>query len=194
MENKAIYKQLSDIQKAIPAMGKNQRNDFQKYNFRGIDDIYNTLSSIFSDNQVLILPKILDSQFETIYTEKNNDKKVAFKAYYNVEFTFLSLIDGSTVVMSMAGEGADSSDKTTGKAMSNAYKYALAEVFIIPFEDIKDSDQSSSKEGSDLEGAKKAATEAINSSDYPKAKKTALLSAIKKSDITFLERIINGKV
>lgn len=194
MENKSIYKQLSDIQKAIPVIGKDQRNNFQKYDFRGIDDIYNNLSGIFAENKVLILPNILSQHFETIYTEKNNDKKVAFKVYYIVEFTFLSLIDGSNVVMSMAGEGADSSDKTTGKAMSNAYKYALSEMFMIPTEDIHDSDQSSTKEGSDLDGAKKAATEAVNNSDYSKAKKDALLSAIKKSDITFLERIINGQV
>ena len=190
MENKAIYKQLSNIQKAIPVIGKGQRNDFQKYNFRGIDDIYNNLSGIFAENEVLILPRILDRHFETYQLKE----KAAFKVYYTVEFTFLSLIDGSTVVMSMAGEGADSSDKTTGKAMSNTYKYALAEMFMIQTEDINDSDQSSTKDGSDLDGAKKAATESVNNSDYPTAKKTALLSAIKKGDITFLERIINGQV
>jgi hypothetical protein len=194
MEGKSIYKQLSDIQKAIPVIEKGQRNDFQKYNFRGIDDIYNNLSGILANNQVLILPKIINQHFETIYTEKGNDKKVAFKVYYVVEFTFLSLIDGSSVVMSMAGEGADASDKTTGKAMSNTYKYALAEMFMIPFEDINDSDQSSKKEGNDLEGSRKAAKLALEKSDYPEPKKKAMIAGLKNYDIVFLEKIINGDI
>lgn len=138
-EVKQIYSQLAKIQKEIKPIAKNSTVNNQ-YKARSVDDIYNVLSAIFERNEVMILPKIVDKEYQDFTVLKNGKEGKVFKVYYVVEFTFLSLLDGSIVSCSMAGEGADTQDKATGKAMSNAYKYALAEAFMIPFEGIKDSD------------------------------------------------------
>ena len=49
-----------------------------------------------------------------------------------VEYTFRSLVDGSTVAAVVCGEGTDSADKGTSKAMAMAYKACMIQSFSIP--------------------------------------------------------------
>jgi len=49
-------------------------------------------------------------------------------------------MDGSSVESIMIGEAMDSGDKSANKAMSTALKYALMQAFLIPTEELKDSD------------------------------------------------------
>jgi len=48
--------------------------------------------------------------------------------------------DGSSVALEVIGEGMDSADKATNKAMAIAHKYALLQAFMIPTEDMTDPD------------------------------------------------------
>jgi hypothetical protein len=48
--------------------------------------------------------------------------------------------DGSSLEAVVYGEAMDSGDKATNKAMSAAHKYALLQTFLIPTEDVEDSD------------------------------------------------------
>ena len=137
MDNKAIYEQLAKVQKQVEKIAKDQKNEYNNYMFRGIDDYYNYFNSLFKENEILILPEVLSMKHEVL----PQGNKYKTKVFYNVKYTYLSLIDGSSVYVTMAGEGDDSGDKSTGKAMSNSFKYALAETFIVPTKDIKDSDQ-----------------------------------------------------
>ena len=56
-----------------------------------------------------------------------------------VRYTFYAK-DGSSVQCVVVGEGMDSGDKATNKAMSIAFKYACFQVFCIPTEEMKDPD------------------------------------------------------
>ena len=195
MEEKKIYSQLASIQEEIGPIGKTKRNSAQGYSFRGIDDLYNNLAPIFVKHKVMILPEIIESRSEELRQQKDGSERIAFKVYFIVKFVFLSLMDGSSVAGSMAGEGYDYLDKATGKAMSNAYKYMLAEAFTIPFEDMIDSDMGDTVEKESVKTLEQKAFEFIKSSDWPEAKKTAVTSAIKagKMDKAFLERVANGQ-
>jgi hypothetical protein len=51
--------------------------------------------------------------------------------------------DGSSVSVTTIGEGMDSGDKSSNKAMSAALKYALVQMFCIPTADDKDSENDS---------------------------------------------------
>lgn len=49
-----------------------------------------------------------------------------------MEYRWTSLVDGSTFTTQAVGEGRDSGDKATNKAMTAAYKYALTQGTILP--------------------------------------------------------------
>jgi hypothetical protein len=48
------------------------------------------------------------------------------------QFTFIAE-DGSSATTEVVGEGMDSGDKSSNKALSAAFKYALAQLMIVPY-------------------------------------------------------------
>lgn len=134
-----VFKAINAVQAALVKEGiaKDRRNTQQGYNFRGIDDIYNTLSGLLADNGLCILPEVLErNQVERI-TQKGG---ALFYTTVKVRYTIVSAIDGSQFVTATYGEAMDSADKSTNKAMSAAYKYMCLQVFCIPTEGDNDAD------------------------------------------------------
>ena len=56
---------------------------------------------------------------------------------------FRSGPDGDSVDVVTLGEGIDTADKASNKAMSAAMKYALIELFSVPTQDVEDGDRTS---------------------------------------------------
>ncbi len=135
MEQK-IYKQMSAIKAEISAISKKDKNKFQNYMFRGIDRIYNELHPLFSKHGVFCAPKVIGQM-----TEERKSAKGGLNIYrlLTMEFTFYA-DDGSSVTMTTQGEGLDSSDKASNKAMAAAHKYCLVQSFMIPTEEKEDGD------------------------------------------------------
>ena len=188
-EDKLIHKKMLAIFKAIEPIAKKHKMEKQGWMFRGIDDMYNTLNKIFADNGVYMLPKVLDSHFETI--DKGSDKFYFFR-FYTVEYTFYAP-DGSNVTLSVAGEGGDYGDKGTGKAMSNAHKYALIQAFLIPTEDNKDSDEAGAETNKEQDTLRQRVVEYIGKSTWPPAKKEAVLKGLPSHSDEYLKGILDGK-
>lgn len=59
-----IYEAISNVMKDIGAVGKNNTNAFDKYKFRGIDDVMNALSPAMVKNKVFVTPEVIDSTRE----------------------------------------------------------------------------------------------------------------------------------
>jgi len=130
-----IHKQMIAVMKACKAIGKAQRNtQGQGYNFRGIDDVYNGLNEILSDNGVFTTSEILSEKSEE---RKSRNGGVLIYRIFHIEWTFWA-DDGSTVHSETIGEAMDSGDKASNKAMSVAHKYALLQAFAIPTQEPKD--------------------------------------------------------
>lgn len=134
-----IHEKIVAIMKNVGSIGKNKRNQQQGFNFRGIDDVYNTLHPLLSEHGVFTLPKVLESERQERATAKGG--VLAFQRL-RVEYTFIAE-DGSSVDCIVEGEGMDSGDKATNKAMSVAHKYAMFQVFCIPTEELVDPDYES---------------------------------------------------
>jgi hypothetical protein len=130
-----IYKQINDISKAISPIAKGRKNQAQGYSFRGVDDIMNELSPILSEVGVFILPIVQEVKREE---RVGNSGKAILETIATFKFRFMSSLDGSFVDAIVIGEGMDSGDKASNKAMSIAYKYACLQVFCVPTEDSKD--------------------------------------------------------
>lgn len=137
MEEKKIYQAINSIMKEIGAIGKNQKNQQQNFMFRGIDAVMNAISPALIKYKVFVVPEVLEQ------TREERQTKTGSNLIYSVckmKYTFYAE-DGSFVEAVVVGEGMDSGDKATNKAMSIAFKYACFQVFCIPTEEMKDPDE-----------------------------------------------------
>lgn len=131
----AICRVIFDL--SHEGIAKNNRNQQQGYNFRGIDDVYNVLSPLLARHELCVLPRVISREV----TEKVNAKGTTlFYTVVHVEFDFVSAVDGSKHTVATVGEAMDSGDKSSNKAMSAAYKYAAFQAFAIPTEGDNDAD------------------------------------------------------
>ncbi len=137
-----VYKAINAVQADLATVGitKDRRNQQGSgYNFRGIDDVYNTIAPLLAKHGLCILPRVLSREV----TERVSQKGGAlFYVTVEVEFDFVAAEDGSKHIVKTFGEAMDSGDKATNKAMSAAYKYACFQAFSIPTEADNDADSS----------------------------------------------------
>lgn len=135
-----VYQAINSIQFALSKIGitKEGRNtQGAGYSFRGIDQVYNTLSPLLAEHKLCILPRVVKS----MQTERqSSSNKTLIYSYVTMEFDLVSSEDGSKHTICTVGEAFDSGDKSMNKAMSAAYKYAAFQAFAIPTEGDNDAD------------------------------------------------------
>jgi hypothetical protein len=134
---KAIYGAISAIMAELPAIGKGQKNKEQGYSFRGIDDLYNAIEPLLARHKVFTVPEAMDMQREERTTSRGT---VMMSVLLRMKYHFISGVDGSEVVAITIGEGKDSADKATNKAMAAAHKYAVLQTFFVPTKESADDD------------------------------------------------------
>lgn len=110
------------------------------YNFRGIDDVYNALAALLSKHKLVILPRVLSRVQQERQTKSGG---VIVYTVVEVEYDIVCATDGSRHTVRTIGEAMDTSDKSTNKAMSAAYKYMAFQAFCIPTEGDNDADATS---------------------------------------------------
>lgn len=135
----AVYSKIAAVSAELRRLGlpKDQKNQAQGFNFRGIDQLMIILSPILVDAGLLIIPRHLN---RTSTEKPTKSGGVQFFAVIEAEFDFIAVEDGSLHTAKMFGEGMDSADKATAKAASAAYKNVCFQVFCIPVKSIPDGD------------------------------------------------------
>jgi hypothetical protein len=129
-----IHKAMIAIMLDVGVIGKNSKNTQQGYSFRGIDTVYNELHSVMAKNGVYTIPEVIEER----HTErKSANNKTLVYCIAKIKYTFYCE-DGSSVFAIVIGEGMDSGDKASNKAMAVAHKYALLQSFCIPTDEPKD--------------------------------------------------------
>jgi hypothetical protein len=115
------------------------------YAFRGIDDVYAALHDLFAEVGLVCLPSTLDREREQ--RPRTSGTGYNYVTHIHVRLRFLAA-DGSSEELDGWGEGADTGDKSTGKAYSQAIKSALLAAFLIPTEasSVDDPDRTNSEE------------------------------------------------
>ena len=131
-----IYKAINEVMKEIGAVGKNQKNSQQGFMYRGIDAVMNAINPALTNHGVFVVPEVLEQTREERTTSKGN---LIIYSICKIKFSFFAE-DGSHIEAITIGEGMDSGDKATNKAMSIAFKYACFQVFCIPTEEMVDPD------------------------------------------------------
>lgn len=132
----AIYAALNTIMNDIGSIGKDKQNPQQHFMFRGIDQVMNTLKPLLAKHHVNIIPEVVDMRREERRTVSGG---TLMYSILTIKHHFVAT-DGSEVVSTTIGEGMDSGDKASNKAMSIAFKYACFQVFCIPTEEMAKED------------------------------------------------------
>lgn len=150
MENPMIYGKIADCMKQLGAVGKNSRNEQQKFMYRGIDAVMNALNPVMTANRVFCVPEVLEQTREERQTRNGGN---LIYSILKMRYTVYAE-DGSSINAVVTGEGMDSADKSSNKAMSAAYKYAMFQIFSIPTEEMHDPDADTPPESTPLPAAK----------------------------------------
>lgn len=136
MEEKKIFSAIPAIMGEIGHIGKERRNSQQGFMFRGVDQLMNTMKPLLSKHGVFVVPEVLSTQREERATKSGGN---LIYTVHTVRFHFYAS-DGSVVTATVVGEGMDSADKSSNKAMAVAFKYACFQVFCIPTEEMAKDD------------------------------------------------------
>lgn len=147
-----IFQALVAAEAAIKNVGKNGKNKFDGYAYRGIDDVMDAVHAAFVEAGVVAIPEVLRKE----QVERTSRKgELMIHTTLEVKYTFYAG-DGTNVSATVQGEGMDRGDKSINKAMSGAYKYAMFQVLAIPTAEMIDSET----ESPEIDKPKKASREA----------------------------------
>lgn len=139
MENQKIYSALAAVMSEIGVIEKGKTNSQQGFKYRGVDDVMNALQPLLIKHKVFIVPEVLEQTREERTSTRGG---TLIYSILKVKYTFYT-DDGSYVSAIVIGEGMDSGDKASNKALSIAFKYACFQIFCIPTEEMQDPDSES---------------------------------------------------
>lgn len=123
-----VIEALSAVMADVQAISKTQRNEQQKYLFRGIDAVMNAVGPSMRIHGVVVMPEHVETHYRDAQTTSGKaTREVTLLATYRIYGPA-----GDSVTMQAPGESLDSGDKGTAKAMSVAYRTALLQALTIP--------------------------------------------------------------
>jgi len=132
-----IYSDMASIMQQVQGIGKGQRNKQQGFDYRGIDDVYNAIQPIMAKHGVFCTLDHANIANREERTTKNGGALYLTTLHLNYRFYAK---DGSFVQTEVIGEGMDTADKASNKAMAVGHKYAIMQAFCIPTKDMPDPD------------------------------------------------------
>ena len=139
-KSRTVYQRMLAILEELPAIGKDTRNVQQNFMYRAHDDVMAALNPLLAKYGVFVVPRVVDRIASAERTTSNG--KTMYEVNLHVEFTFYGA-GGDSVVASAWGEGTDMGDKSTNKAMTGAFKNALAQAFALSTHELSDADAGS---------------------------------------------------
>jgi hypothetical protein len=177
---------LSAVMDEIGSVKKEQFNQNQRYNFRGIDAVVNASSPVFRRHGVLVFPTLIDAQYDAV-AARNGGAMTHTKVI--VSYTFRHVGSDESLVATVPGEAFDSGDKSVAKAMSVAFRIALLQTLSLPTDD-PDPDSQSYERGT---GQPNATRPAAQSSDVQAQRaKEAVMNARTIEEVARMRSTIEG--
>ena len=124
----SVQEALAAVMAAVRSVGKDDYNQHQKFNFRGVDAVVNAIGPALRDHGVIVLPDLQSFQSGEYHTTKGAQMR---SVTVHVRYTFVGP-KGDELVCSVLGEASDSGDKAVPKAMSVAFRTALLQALCLP--------------------------------------------------------------
>lgn len=130
-ENKPIHQVLADVMGDVRAVKKTDRNEQQKFQFRGIDSIINAVAPVLRSHRVVVVPHASEAHYRDVTTSTG---KASRECTVLVTYRLWGPA-GDFMDIQVPGEAMDVGDKGTPKAMSVAFRIALIQALCLPTDD-----------------------------------------------------------
>ena len=174
-----IYALMGEAMRKISAVSKDSVNQTQGFKYRGIDAVMNALYPVMSELGLFLVPEVLEQTREertSVKTYNNIEKKTTLLySILKIKYTMYAP-DGSSVSCVVIGEGMDSGDKASNKALAVGLKYAAFQMFMIPTEEMIDPDS----ECHEVEPKPAKATKPAGTPNDPRSFAPATVSSVEK--------------
>ncbi len=137
-ENKGISaaESIIGVMGKVSGVAKRDRNDMQKFNFRGIDAVVNAIGPALREVGGVIVPTVLEKQYDRGVTKSGTP---TVEAFLTIAFDWHGTDGGEPIRGIVAAEAMDTSDKATAKAMSVGLRTYLLQTLMLPTDE-KDPD------------------------------------------------------
>lgn len=112
----------------VRGVAKKDRNDQQRFLFRGIDAVMNAVGPALRAHGVMVIPAAISIESERYATKNGTQMR---NATVHMQYTVYGP-DGDSMTGSAYGEAADSGDKAISKAQSVAYRTFLLQSMTMP--------------------------------------------------------------
>lgn len=122
-----VHEALAAVMADVQAVAKKDRNEHQKFSFRGIDAVVNAVGPALRKHGVVVVPSVDEVTYETVATTTG---KPSTACRVLVTYTFWK--GDSSLSCRVAAEAWDAGDKATPKAMSVAFRTALLQALALP--------------------------------------------------------------
>lgn len=141
-----IYAAMAAIMNEVEAIGKDEQNKQQNFKFRSAAQAYDAMHPLLAKYEIITVPRV--SKLVGRKERPSSSGGVLSFTILEMEFDFICCKDGSKITVGpMYGEGMDSGDKGCNKAMTVAHKYAIFQLFVIPYKGMDDPDSDSPQLG-----------------------------------------------
>lgn len=126
-----VLAKVLKLQNSVASLGKDKTADPKMggYKFRSIDSAMDEVGRAMREVGLILRTEIISSEDKQFTANGKLWTTVTVKARY----VFVDPEDASEHALEMVGEGRDLGDKSTSKAASMAFKYALLQGLCIPF-------------------------------------------------------------
>lgn len=126
-----IYGALAAVMADVDHVAKRDRNEHQKFLFRGIDAVVNAVGPVLRKHRVIVVPELESVTYDVVATSTG---KPATACRMVVAYRFYAE-DGTGITTRVAAEAWDAGDKAAPKAMSVAFRTALLQALALPTDD-----------------------------------------------------------
>jgi hypothetical protein len=123
-----IYAALAAVMADCDHVAKRDRNEHQRFMFRGIDAVVNAVGPVLRKHSVMVVPNVESVTYDTVQTSTG---KPATACRILATYSFYAS-DGSSLDTRVAAEAWDAGDKAAPKAMSVAFRTALLQALALP--------------------------------------------------------------
>lgn len=147
-----IYAALAAVMADCDHVAKRDRNEHQRFMFRGIDAVVNAVGPVLRKHQVVVMPNVEHVSYDEVQTSTG---KPATACRVLATYTFYAT-DGSSVDTRVAAEAWDSGDKAAPKAMSVAFRTALLQALALPTDEADPDSQTYERDNAPRQSAQQS--------------------------------------
>lgn len=117
-----IYEKILNIMKKVEYLAKDDKVEFGNTKYKALSE----------EKVTCIMRKAMIEENIVVFPIEMDESREGNITHVHVKYKMLDVSDGSSIEVVSCGDGYDSQDKGSGKAMTYAFKYMWLRTFAIP--------------------------------------------------------------